>query len=173
MQKFLLVDGYNMIFSWELLRKLAQEDLQYARDKLVHMLANYQGYVGEYIIVVFDAYNVKGNVGQIIHYNRYVDIIYTKEKETADQYIEKTARVLNRKYSVKVATSDATEQVIILGAGAIRVSAMELFEDILLKKKATKKYISTHKEVKKNPLENWMDEDVLNKIQQLRRGKME
>jgi predicted RNA-binding protein with PIN domain len=172
-ETFLLVDGYNMVFGWEYLNKIAKENLDHARDKLVQILIDHQGYIGEQIIIVFDAYNVKGNLGQVISFNKYVDIIYTKEKETADEYIEKTAKAIHRKYKVRVATSDATEQVIILGAGAIRVSAAELLEEIQLKRQTNKTYINTHPQVKNNPLESWMNKETLEKMEKLRRGKVD
>ena len=173
MQKFLLVDGYNMIFGWEHLNKIAKDNLEYARDVLIETLANHQGYISEQIIIVFDAYNVKGNFGQVIPYNKSMDIIYTKEKETADQYIEKTTRAISRKYSVRVATSDATEQVIILGSGATRVSALELLEEVNAKKKLGKNYVGPHTGVKNNTVESWMDQETLEKMEKLRRGKVE
>lgn len=173
MENFLLVDGYNMVFGWEYLNKIAKDNLDHARHKLIEILTDHQGYIGEQVIIVFDAYNVKGNLGQVVSYNKYVDIIYTKEKETADQYIEKTAKAIHRKYKVRVATSDATEQVIILGAGAIRVSAAELLEEVQLKRQTNKKYINTHPHVKDNPLENWMNKETLEKMEKLRRGKID
>lgn len=173
MQKFLLVDGYNMIFGWAYLSKIAKDSLEYARDKLIERLADYQGYTQEQVIIVFDAYNVKGNLGQVISYNKYVDVIYTKEKETADQYIERTAKAIDKKYQVRVATSDATEQVIILGAGATRVSALELLDEIKLKKQIDKQYLSSKDVIKNNPLEQWMNKETLEKMEKLRRGKMD
>lgn len=169
MQKFLLVDGYNMIFGWEELKKLAKENLEFARDKLVEMLADYQGYTSEQVIIVFDAYNVKGQ-GQVIPYNENVDIIYTKEKETADQYIEKTAKAIGQKYTVRVATSDAVEQVIILSSGATRISARKMLEEIQSKTKDFQKYKTTNTHIKSNPIENWMSSEMLETMEKLRRG---
>ncbi len=173
MQKFLLVDGYNMIFGWEYLNKIAKDNLEHARDKLVEVLTDHQGYINEQIIIVFDAYNVKGNFGQVLSYNKHVDVIYTKEKETADQYIEKTAKAIDRKYQVRVATSDATEQIIILGAGATRVSALELLEEIKKSKQTSKKYIHMKSYEKNNPLDQWMSKETLEKMEKLRRGKVD
>lgn len=170
MQKFLIVDGYNMIFGWEDLKKLAKESLEFARDKLVEMLADYQGYTSEQIIIVFDAYNVKGNHGQVIPYNKNVDIIYTKEKETADQYIEKTAKAIGKKYTVRVATSDVVEQVIILSSGATRVSCDKMLEEIKSMGKNFYKYKTTSKHIKTNPLENWMSSEMIETMEKLRRG---
>ncbi len=130
MQEYLLVDGYNIIFAWEELKELAAMDIKAARDKLLDILSNYAGLSGETVIVVFDAYKVTGGKGEVYRYHN-IDVVFTKEAETADLYIEKTAHTLSKKYRVSVATSDAIEQVIIFGAGALRVSAKGLLEKIL------------------------------------------
>ena len=126
---YLLVDGYNIIFAWEDLRALAAVNLDSARDKLIDILSNYQGYLGSTVIVVFDAYKVKGSPGSKLMYNN-VHVVYTKEAETADQYIERTVHQIAKDYQVTVATSDALEQMIIWGEGAIRLSANGLLEAI-------------------------------------------
>ena len=128
-EEYLLVDGYNIIFAWEELRELAGVDLAAARGKLADILCNYQGYRKCRVILVFDAYKVEGNPGEVLKYHN-IHIVYTKEAETADQYIEKTARKYSRRHGVTVATSDALEQVIILGQGARRMSAAGLKEEI-------------------------------------------
>lgn len=128
-ESYLLVDGYNIIFAWEDLRALAAVNIDSARDKLIDILSNYQGDLGSTVIVVFDAYKVKGNPGSKLMYNN-VHVVYTKEAETADQYIERTVHQIAKDYQVTVATSDALEQMIIWGAGAIRLSANGLREAI-------------------------------------------
>lgn len=128
-EEYLLVDGYNIIFAWEALRALANINIDSARDKLIDILSNYQGYAGNTVILVFDAYKVKGNPGSVLTYHN-IHVVYTKEAETADQYIEKTVHEIADKYHVTVATSDALEQMIIWGAGATRLSAKGLFEEI-------------------------------------------
>ncbi len=128
-EEYLLVDGYNIIFAWEDLRALANINIDSARDKLIDILSNYQGYAGNTVILVFDAYKVKGNPGSVLTYHN-IHVVYTKEAETADQYIEKTVHEIADKYHVTVATSDALEQMIIWGAGATRLSAKGLFEEI-------------------------------------------
>ena len=128
-KEYLLVDGYNIIFSWENLRALAQRDIKAARDALLDDLSNYAGYMKANVICVFDAYKVAGGTEQVYRYHN-IDVIFTKEAETADLYIEKAAHELTKQYSVKVATSDAVEQVIIYGAGAIRLSAMNFYEEV-------------------------------------------
>ena len=127
--EILLVDGYNIIFAWKDLKELAETNIEGARGKLIDILCNFQGYRKNNIILVFDGHKVIGNIGEVIkHHNIYV--VYTKEAETADQYIEKTVHDIGKKYDVKVATSDAMEQMIILGQGAMRMSANDLLEEI-------------------------------------------
>ncbi|MGN0682353.1 MAG: NYN domain-containing protein [Oscillospiraceae bacterium] len=121
--EFLLVDGYNIIFSWDDLAKLARENMDSARAQLINILCNYQGFRNCNVILVFDAYKVKGDREVETHGN--ISVVYTKTAETADMYIEKTAQKLSAENRVRVATSDGTEQLIILGSGAIRVSARE------------------------------------------------
>ena len=127
--EYLLVDGYNIIFAWEELSRMAGRNVEVARGILADILSNYKAFHSFELILVYDAYKVRGNPGEVIRYGN-IDIIYTKEAETADQYIEKTAHSLQRKARVTVATSDALEQVIILGAGASRMSAKDLYEDV-------------------------------------------
>lgn len=129
-EEYLLVDGYNIIFAWEELTSLAKTDLNAARGRLQDILCNYQAFRRMHLILVFDAYRVKGNPGSVERYHN-IDVVYTKEAETADQYIEKVTHEMSRKkYRVRVATSDGLEQIIILGAGATRVSARELYEEV-------------------------------------------
>ncbi len=129
LKEYLLVDGYNIIFAWEDLKELAATNVESARGKLLDMLSNYQGYMRNTLIVVFDAYKVKGNPGSVNKYHN-IYVVYTKEAETADQYIEKTVHEIGRKYHVTVATSDALEQMIIWGQGATRLSAAGLREEM-------------------------------------------
>lgn len=126
---YLLVDGYNIIFSWEELKKLAAESLDLARGRLIDILRNYQGYRQCRVIIVFDAYRVKGEHREVEQYGG-VSVVYTKEAETADMYIEKTAHELAGDNRVRVATSDGAEQLIILGSGAFRISAAEFYEEV-------------------------------------------
>ena len=130
-EEYLLVDGYNIIFAWDELRELSEIDLAAARGKLADILCNYQGFRRCTLILVFDAYKVEGNPGEIAKYHN-IHIVYTKEAETADQYIEKTVKKIARDHAVTVATSDALEQVIILGQGARRMSAAGLREEVEL-----------------------------------------
>ena len=126
-KEYLLIDGYNIIFAWEDLKALSEINLESARGKLMDILSNLQGALGCTLILVFDAYRVEGGTREIFKYHN-IHVVYTKEAETADQYIEKTVHELGRKYQVTVATSDGLEQVIIMGQGASRLSAAGLRE---------------------------------------------
>ena len=127
--EYLLVDGYNIIFAWEELKAIARDNLDYARKALCDLLCNYQGYRKCEVILVFDAYKVKGGQGSVEKYHN-IHVIYTKEAETADAFIEKATYELGRKHRVRVATSDGPEQLIILGHGALRMSASNFREEI-------------------------------------------
>ena len=128
-ENYLLVDGYNIIFSWDELRDLSEVNITSARNALMDILCNYQGFKKCNVILVFDGYKVKGNPGSVIKYHN-IHVIFTKEAETADQYIEKVTQEIGRQYHVRVATSDRLEQVIILGKGAVRMSARDLEKEI-------------------------------------------
>ncbi|WP_367924688.1 NYN domain-containing protein [uncultured Ruthenibacterium sp.] len=127
--EYLLVDGYNIIFAWDELKELARTNLDAARQALADILCNYQGFRKCSVILVFDAYKVKRNAGEIVKYKN-IHIVYTKEAETADMYIEKATYQLARHRRVRVATSDGAEQLIILGHGALRISASIFHEEI-------------------------------------------
>ncbi|MDD6485104.1 MAG: TetM/TetW/TetO/TetS family tetracycline resistance ribosomal protection protein [Clostridiales bacterium] len=140
--EYLLVDGYNIIFAWEDTKKAAEQSLEAARGMLIDKLCNYQGYRQCELILVFDAYKVKGNPGEVEKIHN-ISVVYTKEAETADMYIEKTAHKLGRKRRVRVATSDALEQLIILGSGAIRVSAQEFRDEVEQAEQEIREFIRT------------------------------
>ncbi len=127
--EYLLVDGYNIIFAWDELKALAAESLAAARQSLADILSNYQGFRKCGVILVFDAYKVKGNPGAVERYKN-IHIVYTKEAETADAYIEKATYSMQKRYRVRVATSDGMEQLIILGHGATRVPANAFLQEI-------------------------------------------
>lgn len=128
-EEYLLVDGYNIIFAWDELKALAAENLEGARTKLMEIMCNYQGFCGCHLILVFDAYKVKGNRGSVEQFHN-ISVVYTKEAETADMYIEKTTKEIARKKRVRVATSDGMEQIIILGHGATRISARAFQKEV-------------------------------------------
>lgn len=127
--EYLLVDGYNIIFAWDELSEIARKSLEAARNRLIDILCNYRGFKQYELILVFDAYKVKGGDREVERVNN-INVVYTKEAETADMYIEKVTRELGKKHRVRVATSDNIEQVIIMGGGALRMSADELLADI-------------------------------------------
>ena len=128
-EEYLLVDGYNIIFAWDELRSLSEVNIDSARDRLMDICSNYQGYQGGTLILVFDAYKVKGNPGSVVKYHN-IYVVYTKEAETADQYIEKTVHKMAGKAKVTVATSDGLVQMIIWGEGALRLSAQGFREAV-------------------------------------------
>lgn len=128
-EEYLLVDGYNIIFAWPELSELAADNMDGARMKLLDRLSNYQGIRGGRIIVVFDAYRVQGHSEEVIDYHN-IHMVYTKEAQTADQYIEKFAHDNQKKYNIVVATSDGLQQIIIRGAGCSLLSARELKADM-------------------------------------------
>ena len=129
-QEFLLVDGYNILFAWDELKEIARDNLDAARHLLMNLLCNYQAYRGCALILVFDAYRVPEGLGAVEKYHNLY-IVYTKQAETADQYIERVTYELRGRRRVRVATSDALEQLIILGHGAQRVSAREFHDEVL------------------------------------------
>lgn len=169
---YLLVDGYNIIHAWEDLSEVAMESLEEARDKLLDIMCNYKGFVKSDIIVVFDAYKVKNNRGNI-YQHRNITVVYTKEAETADHYIEKTTKLLSmgKEYGVKVATSDYLEQVIIMGAGAIRVTPRELRAYIDDAKARGKKKLEERQPAKNNMLIDNLDPETAKIFDQMRYGK--
>lgn len=128
-KEYFLVDGYNVIYAWPDLADLAAENLEGARGKLADILCDYQGYAGCEMILVFDAYRVKGNPGEVQKYHN-IYIVYTREAETADAYIERTTHEIASRAAVTVATSDALEQMIVIGEGARRMSSREFREEI-------------------------------------------
>ena len=128
-EEFVLVDGYNILFAWDELKELAKSNLDAARHVLMNLLCNYQGYRGCAVILVFDAYKVPLNLGTVEKYHN-IFVVYTKEAETADSYIERVTYELRGRRKVRVATSDNLEQLIILGHGAVRVSAKSFHDEV-------------------------------------------
>ena len=168
-KEYLLVDGYNIIFAWDELRALSQENMESARTKLADILCDYQGFCQNTLILVFDAYRVEGHPGEIFQY-RNIYIVYTKEAETADQYIEKTVHEIGRKHHVTVATSDGTEQVIILGQGARRLSAAGLLEEInQARRQMREEYLKKYSKGGQYLMEN-MPEELARLMEDVRLG---
>lgn len=169
-KKYLLVDGYNIIFAWDFLKELSEVSLDAARNKLMDILCNYQGFVGCTLIVVFDAYKVKGSNREVFRYHN-IHVVYTKEAETADQYIEKTTHELGKKYDVTVATSDGLEQVIVMGQGATRWSARDFYEEIERVNTEIRRMNEEKKMKGQNYLFDHMDENMADFVEQVRLGK--
>ena len=170
-EEYLLVDGYNIIFAWEELKELAKSDLKSARDKLMDVLCNYQGYKKCTLILVFDAYKVEGGPGSVMKYHN-IHVVYTKEAETADQYIEKTVRRIGRNHHVTVATSDALEQVIILGHGAARMSALGLKEEVELALLELRREHLGKAENDRNYLFDYLTKEDARQLEKVRLGEM-
>lgn len=168
-KEYLLVDGYNIIFAWEELNELAQVNMDAARGCLQDVLCNYQGIKKCELILVFDAYKVEGFSGEIQKYHN-IHVVYTKEAETADQYIEKVAHEIGRKYLVTVATSDGTEQVIIRGQGCHLLSAKELKEEVEFANKELRQYYSEDTSLERNYLFQYMDKDTARQMEEVRLG---
>ena len=138
--KYLLIDGYNMIYAWDELKQFAADNMMAARDKLLDIISNYQAIKGINIIVVFDAYKVPGHGTELFDYHN-VHVVYTRQAETADQYIEKFAIEKHKQYDISVASNDGMIQLIITGAGAYRMSAADLKADIDMANESIKGYI--------------------------------
>ena len=169
-KEYLLVDGYNVIFAWEELNELAKASIDAARNKLMDILSNYQGFTGCTLILVFDAYKVKGSQGEVQKYHN-IYVVYTKEAETADQYIEKTTHEIGRKYKVTVATSDALEQVIVMGQGAYRISARDFYEDVERTEKQIREINEQQHGEKRNYLLDYAKEEDAKHMEEVRLGK--
>ena len=169
-EEYLLVDGYNIIFSWEELNELAKENIHAACDKLMDILSNYQGYRKCTLILVFDAYKVEGHVEEILPYHN-IYVVYTKEAETADQYIEKTVHRIGRQYQVTVATSDGLEQVIIMGQGAHRISAQGLKKEIEDTEKTAREEWHQRRQSSKTYLFDHMSEEMQEQMEKIRLGE--
>ncbi|MDO4301033.1 MAG: NYN domain-containing protein [Clostridia bacterium] len=167
---YLLVDGYNIIFAWDELKKLAKDNLEAAKSNLITQLCNYQGIHKMNLILVFDAYKVEGGIGSVTKEGD-IYVVYTKEAETADQYIEKTTHELKKNYNVTVATSDGLEQVIIMSQGALRMSAKDLYIAVKANNKAISEKIHQYKPVKNNMLIDNLDSEAANFLEQLRRKR--
>ena len=169
-EEYLLVDGYNIIFSWEELNELAKENIHAACDKLMDILSNYQGYRKCTLILVFDAYKVEGHAEEVIPYHN-IYVVYTKEAETADQYIEKTVHRIGRQYQVTVATSDGLEQVIIMGQGAHRISARGLKKEIEDTEKTAREEWHQRRQSSKTYLFDHMSEEMQEQMEKIRLGE--
>ena len=168
-EEYLLVDGYNIIFAWQELNELAQRNIDSARDKLMDIMCNYQGAKKVNLILVFDAYKVSGGQGEVFDYHN-IHVVYTKEAETADQYIEKVTHELSRKYQVTVATSDRLEQMIIWGAGAKRISAPGFYEEVMNTIQEVRENIERDNPRNKNYLKDSLSREAYEKLEKIKQN---
>ena len=169
-EEYLLVDGYNIIFAWPELKELADADVRAAQTKLMDVLSNYQGYKKCTLILVFDAYKVEGHQEEVLTYHN-IHVVYTKEAETADQYIEKTVHKIGRQHQVTVATSDGLEQIIIMGQGASRISARGLKEEIEETRKQLRQEWHQHRQSSHTYLFDHADAETAKLMEEVRLGK--
>ncbi|KPU42650.1 YacP-like NYN domain protein [Oxobacter pfennigii] len=170
MKYFLIVDGYNMINSWPELKTIGEDNLEDARVKLTELLENYRAYKGIKVVVVFDAHMVKGSMEKR-EFHGGLEVVYTKENETADAFIEKVVDEIGRKHNVLVATSDWLEQQIVLGRGAARISARELREEMLRAQKIMRDKYKIKPSAEKQSIENRIQGEVLEKLEKIRRER--
>lgn len=171
-EEYLLIDGYNIIFAWDELKELAEKNIDSARSRLIDIMCNYQGFKKCHVILVFDAYKVVGFPGEMQKYHN-IHIVYTKEAETADQYIEKLAHKIGNKYHVTVATSDCLIQLIIMGQGCSRMSAAELKEEVEeVNRQIRMEYLEKQKK-NKQYLFDGVEEEMKERIEEVRLGKRE
>jgi uncharacterized protein len=166
----LIVDGYNIINAWPELRTIQEDNLEDAREKLIERLENYRAYKGIKAILVFDAHMVKGSTEKHEYFG-CLEIVYTKEHETADAYIEKLVNQVGRLYDIKVATSDWLEQQIVLGRGASRVSARELHTEVKNAQISMKNKYNIKLSAEKQTIENRIDPKILEKLEKMRRER--
>ncbi len=166
-REYLLVDGYNIIFAWPELRELSKDNLESARIRLADILCNYQAFRKNEIILVFDGHKSKGNLGSVIHYNN-IDIVYTKEAQSADQFIEAVSWQMAKDYQIRVATSDNLEQTVILAQGAARMSARELKSEIEIAEKDIKETYEKKKDKTRNSLMDNLPPEMAKLLEQMR-----
>ena len=167
---YLLVDGCNIIFAWEDLRDLAQADFHAAQTRLMDILSDYQGIKGCILILVFDAYRVEGHPEETFQYHN-IHVVYTREAETADQYIERTVHKIGRKHNVTVATSDGLEQIIIMGQGAARISARGFKEESASAKQQMREEWQEHRDSSKTYLFDSMTPELKSHMEDIRLGR--
>ena len=163
----ILIDGYNIIFAWDKLRSEAASSLADARDKLLDILADYQGTAGHDVTVVFDAHKVKDSPGNVESVAG-ISVVYTKEGETADNLIESLCAALSRSAVVRVVTSDYTEQIVSFGRGAFRMSIQEFVREITFQKQSLRENYIGHRSIKRNLLIDNLDEATAKRLENMR-----
>jgi predicted RNA-binding protein with PIN domain len=168
MKEHLIIDGYNVIYAWDDLFDIKKTSLESCRDKFLEIISNYQGFKNNHIIVVFDAYNVKSQKIKVVKFDN-VEVVYTKEGQKADNYIERLVFEEREKYVYKVVTSDFLEQKIVLGLGGVRMTPEELKLDIQNIKKKSKNYKKNGRPHSNTIMSN-VDEEMLKKLDDYRKS---
>lgn len=168
--KIIFVDGYNVINSWPNLKAGKGENLQGSRQKLIDILHNYGSYNNCRVVLVFDAHKVVGNLENKEVINRNLTIVFTKDGETADSYIEKEVHNIGRKYEVSVVTSDSLEQQTIFQRGAVRMSSLEFYSEVLKTEEKIRVKTEKRESPNRNNIEDNIDYDVWEKLEQIRRS---
>jgi predicted RNA-binding protein with PIN domain len=169
--KIIFVDGYNVINYWPGLKDIKEQSLEIARDKLVETLNNYAAYKDYKVIIVFDAHLKKGSLEKSDKISERLSVVYTKEGETADAFIEKSVDEIGRKSEVSVVTSDSLEQQLIFQRGAVRVSSMEFYHDVKEAELCIKGNIEKEYKHNRQILEDVVGSDVLQKLEKIRRSE--
>lgn len=170
MDVYLIVDGYNMINSWPELKYISEDDLDNSRYKLMELLENYRAYKGIKTVLVFDAHLVKGSMEKHETFGG-LEVVYTKENETADAYIEKLVDEVGRMYNILVATSDWLEQQVVLGRGAARISARELRAEVVGTQTVMRDKYRLKRSTEKHTIESRIHGDILEKLEKMRRER--
>lgn len=169
--KIIFIDGYNVLNSWPNLKDLKNISFDGARNKLVDILHNYGSYNDCKVILVFDGHKVAGNIENKEEINKNLSIVFTKDGETADAYIEKEVHSIGRRYEVSVVTSDWLEQQTIFQRGAVRMSSLEFYNEVIGLENKIRIKAENSMNSQKNNLGDNIDEDVLNKLEELRRSR--
>ena len=168
--KFIFIDGYNVINSWSILKKEKEISLDSSRQKLIDILHNYGAIHQCKIMLVFDGYRVVGNLENKYEYNKNITVIFTKSGETADAYIEREIHNIGRRFEVSVVTSDSLEQQTIFQRGATRISSIEFYNMVFNTSEDIKRASTKSNQYDKSTLQDNVDEDILNKLEAMRRG---
>ena len=168
--RIVFVDGYNVLNNWPNLKEEKEHSFQGAREKLIDILHNYGSFNDCKVIIVFDGYRVTGNLEKKEDINKNLSIVFTKDNETADSYIEREVHNLGRRYEVCVVTSDSLEQQTIFQRGAIRVSSIEFYNEVIGTEKIIRKKTDKNKLPHKNHLQDNIDSDILMKLEEIRRS---
>lgn len=169
--KTIFVDGYNVINSWPDLKQKKHFSFEGARQTLTDRLHNYGVFNACRIILVFDAHKVTGSIEKKEVINKHISVVFTKDGETADNYIERNVNALGRKYEIVVVTSDALEQQIIFQRGAVRMSSLEFYSEVRKVEKSIKIKTDKNKNSHKNSISDNIDDDIVKILEEIRRGK--